>query len=304
MGGKVDYLLRQQPSSLIKAMKSFVIPAPTSRLTAELGESRRPSSMWIVFQTTSYPRGSTSWTPPPLLPRGIHSVCPLWRSTFVLHRHLQSPALILSPSLPLFVGGLGGAFTPSDRWFSSLSMSLREVCVLRGVILNSIPSLKNTPHHALAVSSQHRLNMGGALAPAAAYLVRPSLPLWGTMGGNTTLPQWGMGGDMTAAVVRPRHILNVCLTALRPIHQGPLPYPSIVHPLPVLRFSTGEDLTPQTIIKAAARIRRSGAAAPPPTQLAPLLLRLGEPRLPPPRLVLSSLRALSPFPLWRPSLFP
>ena len=180
----MDYLLCLQPSSLTKVVKSFGIPAPTLRLTAGLGESRRPSSMWIVFQTTSYPRGLTSWTPSPLLLWGTHSVCPLWQSTFLLHRRLQSqsPALILSPSLPLFMGGLGGAFTPSDRRFSRLSMSLCELCVLRGGVLNSIPSLKNTPHHALAVSS-HRLNMGGALAPVAASLLCPSLPPWG-MGGD------------------------------------------------------------------------------------------------------------------------
>ena len=128
-GGTVAYSLHQQPSSLTKATKSFGIPAPTSRLTAGLGESRRPSSMWIVFRTTSSPRGSTSWIPPPILQRGTHSVCPLWRSTFLLHRRRQSTALILSPSLLLFMGGLGGAFTPSDRRLSHLSMSLREVCV-------------------------------------------------------------------------------------------------------------------------------------------------------------------------------
>ena len=209
-------MLRLQPSSLTKAMKYFGISAQTSRLTARLGESRRPLSMWIVFRTTSSPRGWTSWTPCPLLPRGTHSVCPLWRSTFLLHRCLQSPTLILSPSLPLFMGGLGRAFAPSDRRLSRLSMSLREVCILRGGICNSIPSLKNTTHRALAVSS-HRLTMGGALAPVAAYLLCPSLPQWG-MGGNTTVPQWGKGGDMTAAVVHPHHILKVRLAALWHIH--------------------------------------------------------------------------------------
>ncbi len=104
-----------------------------------------------------------------LLLRGTHSVCLLWWSTFLLHRRLQSPELILSPSLPLFMGGLGGALAPSDRQLSRLSTSLCKVCVLRGGILNSIPSLKNTPHHALAVSS-HRLNMGGALPPVAVSL--------------------------------------------------------------------------------------------------------------------------------------
>jgi hypothetical protein len=150
-GGKVGYLLRLQPSSLTKAMKYVGIPAQTLQLTAGLGESRRPSSMWIIFQTTSSPRGSTSWTPCPLLPQGTHSVCLLWRSSFLLHRRLQSPELIMSPSLPIFMGGLGGALAPSDRRLSRLSMSLREVCVLRGGVLNWILSLKNTPHHALAI---------------------------------------------------------------------------------------------------------------------------------------------------------
>ncbi len=150
-----------------------------------------------------------------------------------------------------------------------------------------IPSLKNTPHHALAVSS-HRLNMGGAFPPAAVSLLCPSLP------------QWGMGGDMTVAVARSHHILQVCLAAL---HRGPLPSPRRIHPLLVLRFSTGEDLIPQTFIQTAARIHRSGAA-PPPTQPSTVLLRLEEPHLPPLRLVLRPLRALSPFPLWRPSPFP
>jgi len=288
MGGKVDYLLHLQPSSL--TMKTFGIHAPTLRLTAGLGESRHPSSMWIVFLTTSYPRGLTSWTPPPILLWGTHSVCHLWRSTFLLHRRLQSPTLILSPSLPLFMGGLGGAFARSDQRFSSLSMPLREICIVRGGVLNSIPSLKDTPHHALAASSHRRLNMGGALVPVAASILCPSLPLW------------GMGGDMTAAVVRPHHILNVHLTALP---RGPLPFLRRIHPLLVLRSSTGEDLIPRTLTQRAARIRRSGAAAHPPTQLSTLLLRLGEPRLPPaPCLVLRPIRALSPFPLWRPSLSP
>jgi hypothetical protein len=235
-------LLRLQPSSLIKAMKYFGIPAQTSRLTAGLGESRRPSSMWIVFQTTSSPRGSTSWPPTPLLPRGTHSACLLWRNTFPFLHRLRSPELILSPSLPLFLGGLGGAFTPSDRRLSRFSKSLREVCVPRGGDRNSIPSLKNTPHHALAVSS-HRLNMGGALAPVAASLLCPSLP------------RWGMGGDMTAAVVHPRHILTVCLAA---IHHGPLPFTRGFHPL-----LSEEDLIHRTLTQRAARILRSGAAPPP-----------------------------------------
>ena len=178
MGGKVDYLLHLQPSSL--TMKTFGIHAPTLRLTAGLGESRRPSSMWIVFLTTSYPRGLTSWTPPPILSWGTHSVCPLWQSTFLVHRRLQSPALILSPSLPLFMGGLGGAFAPSDRRPSRLSMSLRAECVLRGGVRNTIPSLKNTTHHALAVSS-HRRTMGAPSRPQRPLsFVHPFLrEVWG-----------------------------------------------------------------------------------------------------------------------------
>jgi hypothetical protein len=115
----------------------------------------------------------------PLLPWGTHSACLLWRNTFPFLHRLRSPELILSPSLPLFLGGLGGAFTPSDRRLSHFSTSLREVCVPRGGVRKSIPSLKNTPHHALAVSS-HRLNMGGALAPVAVSLLCPSLRgVWG-----------------------------------------------------------------------------------------------------------------------------
>jgi hypothetical protein len=129
--------------------------------------------------------------------------------------------------------------------------------------------------------------MGGALAPMAVSLLCPSLP------------PWGMGGVMTAAVVRPRHILTVRLAA---IHRGPLPFPRRIHPLLVRRSSTGEGLIHRTLTQRAARILHSGAA-PHPTQQSTVLLRLGEPCLPPPRLVWYPLRALSPFPLWRPSLF-
>ena len=107
-GGRVGYLLRPQPSSLIKAMKYSGIPAQTSRLTAGLGGSRPPSSMWIVFRTTFSPRGSTSW---PLRSRGTHSACRSWRNTFPFLHRLRSSALTRSPFLPLFLGSLGGAFT-------------------------------------------------------------------------------------------------------------------------------------------------------------------------------------------------
>ena len=116
------------------------------------------------------------------------------------------------------MGGLGGAFAPSNQRLSRLPWSLREVCVLLGGVLNSIPSLKNTHHHALAGSS-HRLNMGCALAPVAVSLPLPSLP------------QLGRGGDMTVAVVSPHHPPQVGLAAFCHITQ---------RHLPVLRFSTGE----------------------------------------------------------------
>ena len=93
-----------------------------------------------------------------------------------------------------FHGGSGGALAPLDRRLSHLSLSLREVCVLRGGVLNSIPSLKKTPHHALAISS-HCLNMGGALLSVAVSLLCPSLP------------QWGMGGNMKVVVACSHHTL-------------------------------------------------------------------------------------------------
>jgi hypothetical protein len=92
------------------------------------------SSLWLrtVSRTTSSPWGSTSWPPSPLLPRGTHSACLSWRSTFPFLLRPQSLELILSPSLPLFLGGLGGAFTPSDRRPRRFPKSLREVCVPGG----------------------------------------------------------------------------------------------------------------------------------------------------------------------------
>ena len=194
--------------------------------------------MWIVFRTTFSPRGLTSW---PLLPRGTHSACRSWRNTFPFLHRPQSPELILSPSLPLFLGGLGGAFTPSDRRLSHFSTSLR-VYVPRVGVRNLIPSLKDTPHHALDVS-RHCLNMGGALAPVAVSPLCPSPP------------PWGMGGDMTAAVVRPRHILTVHLAA---IHRGHQTSTRVFHPL-----LSEEDLIHRTSTQRAARILRSGAAPPP-----------------------------------------
>ena len=231
-------------------MKYSGTPAQTSRLTAGRGGSRRPSSMWIIFRTTFSPRGSTSW---PLLPRGTHSACRSWRNTFPFLHRLRSPALIRSPSLPPFLGGLGGAFTPpflgglggaftpSDRRLSRFSTSLR-VYVPRVGVRNLIPSLKNTPHHALDVSS-HCLNMGGALAPVAVSPLCPSPP------------PWGMGGAMTAVVVHPRHILTVRLAA---IHRGHLTSTRVFHPL-----LSEEDLIHRTSTQRAARILRSGAAPPP-----------------------------------------
>jgi hypothetical protein len=151
-----------------------------------------------------------------------------------------------------FLGGLGGALTPSDRRLSRFSTSLR-VYVPRVGVRNLIPSLKNTPHHALDVSS-HRLNMGGALAPLAVSPLCPSPPLW------------GMGGAMTAVVVHLRHILTVRLAA---IHRGHLTSTRVFHPL-----LTEEDLIHRTSTQRAARILRFGAALPP-TQRWNVLLKLG-----------------------------
>ena len=80
----------------------------------------------------------------------------------------------MSPSPPLAVGGLGGPYAPSHRRLRRLSQSSCEVSILWGGVLNLIPSLKNTPHHALA-SSGHRLHMGGALALVVVSLPLPSL---------------------------------------------------------------------------------------------------------------------------------
>jgi len=59
------------------------------------------------------------------------------------------------------------------------------------------------------------------------------------------------------AVVRPRHILTVRLVA---IHRGPLPSPRRIHPLLVLRSSTGEDLIPWTLVQTA-RLHRTGGGS-------------------------------------------
>ena len=96
------------------------------------------------------------------------------------------------------MGGLGGAFTPSNQRLCCPSQSLRAVRVQLGGVLNSIPSLKHThpsghPHHALA-GSCHCLNMGGSLELVA---VSPPLP---------SLPQLGMGDTMAVSVVGPRHL--------------------------------------------------------------------------------------------------
>ena len=77
-----------------------------------------------------------------------------------------------------------------------------------------------------------------------------------------SLSQLGMGDTMVVSVVGPRHLFRLWSAASLHITRTPPP---------VLRFSTGGDLIP--------------------------LLRLREPRLPPPRLWLCPLRALSHFPL-------
>ena len=180
-------MLRLQPSSLTKVMRYFGIPARFSRLTARLGESRRPSSRWIVFRTTSSSRGSTLLDSSPPSSAGDT----LGMSFMAKYLPVSPPPAVsrVDPvSLsPPFHGGSGGALAPSDRRLSRFSTSLSEVCVLRGGVLNSIPSLKNTPHHALAISS-HRLKMGGTPPPVAVSLLCPFLP------------QWGMGGNMPVAV--------------------------------------------------------------------------------------------------------
>ncbi len=173
-GGRGGYLLRLRPSSPTKAMKFFGISAQTSQRTAGLGGSRQPSSRWSVFQTTSSPRASNFWSPRALLLRGAYWVCLLWRSTFLIPRKQQFPKVIMSPSPPLDVGGLGGPYAPSHRRIRRLSQSLCEVIILWGGILNLIQSLKNTPHHALA-GSGHRLHMGGALTLVVVSLPLPSL---------------------------------------------------------------------------------------------------------------------------------
>jgi hypothetical protein len=174
MGGRGVYLLRLQSSSPTKVMKFFGIFAQTSRRTAGLGGSRRPSSRLTVFQTTSSQWASIFWNPCPLLQSGAYSVCLLWRSTSLLPRWQQFPKVILSPSPPLNMGGLRGHFAPSHWQLSCLSPSLCEVRILLGGVLNLIPSLKNTPHHALG--SSHRWYMGGALTLVAVSLPFPSLP--------------------------------------------------------------------------------------------------------------------------------
>ena len=98
------------------------------------------------------------------------------------------------------------------------------------------------------------------------------------------------------------HLPPILTVRLAAIHRGPLPSPRRIHPLLVLRSSTGVDLIPRTLIRIA-RLHCTGGAAPPPTQRSTVLIKLGEPPLPLQRLVWHPLRALSPFPPWRPSLF-
>jgi len=136
-----------------------------------------------------------------------------------------------------FPGGSGGSIHSSFPGRSGGSIHS-----FRPAVRNLIPSLKNTPHHALDVSS-HCLNMGGALAPVAVSPLCPSPP------------PWGMGGAMTAVVVHPRHILTVRIAA---IHRGHLTSTRVFHPL-----LSEEDLIHRTSTQRAARILRSGAAPPP-----------------------------------------
>ena len=233
-------MLLLQPSSLTKAMRYFGIPARFSRLTAGLGESRRPSSMWIIFRTTSSPRGSTLLDSSPPSSAGDT----LGMSFMAKYLPVSPPPAVsrvdpVSLSPPFHGGSRGSirSFRPATQPF--IHVPSRRVRSEGGRSQHDPESQEHNPSCSgrLKPSSDH----GGALAPSTASLLCPSLPPWG-MGGDTTLPQWGMGGDMTAAVVRPRHILKVRLAALRHIHRGPLPFPWRIHPLLVLRSSTGEDL--------------------------------------------------------------
>jgi hypothetical protein len=91
----------------------------------------------------------------------------------------------MSPSPPLDMGGLGGPFAPSSRRLSRLSQSLCAVRILWESVLNLIPSLNDTPYHALAGPNHHQ-HMGGARALVAVSPLppfRPQLVLGGSMPG-------------------------------------------------------------------------------------------------------------------------
>ena len=148
----------------------------------------------------------TSWMPRrPFIPqiRQLLLLCRRSRPRFrqapsPLLRRQSLPKVTLYSSPTLGMGGLGGAFAPSNQQLRCPSQSLCAVHVQLGGVLNSIPSLKHThpsghPHHALA-GSCHRLNMGGSLKLVA---VSPPLP---------SLPQLGMGCTMAVLVVGPRHL--------------------------------------------------------------------------------------------------
>ena len=205
MGGKGGYLLPLQPSSPTKAMKFFGTLAQTSRRTAGLGGSRRPSSKWTVFRTTSSPRASIFLPPRPLHPRGTYSVCPLWRSTSPLPRRQQPPKVVLYPSLPPVMGDLGGAFAPSHRRLSRPFQSLRLVRVQLGDNPARIPNPMCThpawPIIRAPAVSLPWLAMGGSTAVGAAghphRLCPPSanhLPIPRFYGGGLTLQTCPIGG--------------------------------------------------------------------------------------------------------------
>ncbi len=166
----MGYLLRLQPSSPIKAMKYFGIPAQTSRLTAGLGESRRLSSTWIVFRTTFSPRGSTSWPPSPLLPQGdtlgmsfMAEYLPLLPPPAVS----QNDPVPLSPSFPGGSGESIHSFRPVAQPF--LHVPSRSVRSVGGRSqLNPEPQ-EHTPSRSgrFKPSSEHggRLCARGGLSP-------------------------------------------------------------------------------------------------------------------------------------------
>jgi hypothetical protein len=174
-------------------------------------------------------------------------VCLLWRSTSPHPCRQSLPKVTLYPSPTLSMGGLGGAFAPSNRRLRRPSQSLRTVHVQLGGVLNLIPSLKHMhpsghPYHALA-GSCHRLNMGGSLELVA---VSPPIP---------SLPQLGMGGTMVVSVVGPCHLFRLWSAASRHITQTPPP---------VLRFSMGGGSDSSSLTKGASVASPTPLAVPPP----------------------------------------